>query len=107
MSFACPVCAAVSHNPNDEREGYCGRCHDWTARETLSMWTIYRRPRDMPGVEWCIRRWRVLPGVQEPQPDVLVFPAETLAAARALIPLHLTRLPRQPDDDPAVVETWL
>jgi len=29
--FRCPRCGAVSHNPNDKREGYCGRCHDWTA----------------------------------------------------------------------------
>lgn len=20
----------TSHSPDDEREGYCGRCHDWT-----------------------------------------------------------------------------
>ena len=26
----CPVCESVSANPNDIREGYCGRCHDWT-----------------------------------------------------------------------------
>lgn len=30
MSYRCPVCGAVSHNPNDEREGYCARCHDFT-----------------------------------------------------------------------------
>jgi hypothetical protein len=25
--FTCPLCGAVSHNPNDKRERYCGRCH--------------------------------------------------------------------------------
>jgi hypothetical protein len=25
--FECPVCGAVSHNPNDAREEYCGACH--------------------------------------------------------------------------------
>lgn len=29
-SFTCPRCGAVSYHPNDIREGYCGRCHDWT-----------------------------------------------------------------------------
>ena len=29
-SFTCPRCRSVSYNPNDIREGYCGRCHDWT-----------------------------------------------------------------------------
>jgi len=31
MAFTCPRCGAVSHNPTDQAEGYCGRCHDWTA----------------------------------------------------------------------------
>lgn len=29
-TFTCPVCGAISFNPTDIREGYCGRCHDWT-----------------------------------------------------------------------------
>jgi RecJ-like exonuclease len=28
-SFACPRCGAVSYNPNDIRERYCGRCHQF------------------------------------------------------------------------------
>jgi hypothetical protein len=28
-SFECPKCHAVSHNPNDAREMYCGRCHQF------------------------------------------------------------------------------
>lgn len=34
-SFACPRCGATSWNPNDVREGYCGRCHDWTGERRL------------------------------------------------------------------------
>jgi hypothetical protein len=26
-AFRCPRCGAVSYNPNDIRERYCGRCH--------------------------------------------------------------------------------
>lgn len=29
-SFTCPRCGATSHHPMDVKEGYCGRCHDWT-----------------------------------------------------------------------------
>ena len=25
--YVCPRCGAVSHNVNDRRERYCGRCH--------------------------------------------------------------------------------
>ena len=32
-SFTCPRCGAVSHNPTDAVQGYCGRCHDWTSPE--------------------------------------------------------------------------
>lgn len=27
VPFTCPLCGAISHNPNDARERYCGRCH--------------------------------------------------------------------------------
>jgi len=27
MAFTCPICDAVSHNSNDEKNRYCGRCH--------------------------------------------------------------------------------
>jgi hypothetical protein len=30
MSFTCPRCWRTSHNPNDEREGFCGYCDDFT-----------------------------------------------------------------------------
>jgi hypothetical protein len=30
--FTCPECGMTSHHPDDVREGYCGRCHDWTGR---------------------------------------------------------------------------
>lgn len=29
--FECPKCGAVSHNANDVREGYCGRCNAFTS----------------------------------------------------------------------------
>lgn len=33
--FTCPVCGAVSHNPQDVEHGYCARCHDWTGGPPL------------------------------------------------------------------------
>jgi plasmid maintenance system antidote protein VapI len=29
-SFACPCCGAVSCNPNDIEQRYCGKCNWWT-----------------------------------------------------------------------------
>jgi hypothetical protein len=28
--FFCRKCGAASYNWNDAKEGYCGKCHDWT-----------------------------------------------------------------------------
>jgi hypothetical protein len=43
-SFTCPRCGAVSHHPDDIREGYCGRCRDWTG---LPAW-LEQMPLDSP-----------------------------------------------------------
>lgn len=37
MAFTCPKCGATSHHPEDERHGYCGNCHDFTASPTGSL----------------------------------------------------------------------
>lgn len=31
MAFTCPKCSLTSHHPEDERHGYCGNCHEFTA----------------------------------------------------------------------------
>jgi hypothetical protein len=33
MSFTCPKCQRTSHNPNDEANGFCGACDDFTGAE--------------------------------------------------------------------------
>jgi ribosomal protein L37E len=43
VSFVCPRCGAESFNRNDLREGYCGRCHDWTGR---SLYDVAREVTD-------------------------------------------------------------
>jgi len=44
-SFTCPRCGATSWNPADIREGYCGRCHDWTATSPRRSCSTHR-PED-------------------------------------------------------------
>jgi hypothetical protein len=31
--FTCPRCGMTSAHPTDVQQGYCGNCHDWTAKE--------------------------------------------------------------------------
>jgi hypothetical protein len=37
VAFTCPRCQRASPGPEDERQGYCGACHDWTGPGVLSM----------------------------------------------------------------------
>jgi hypothetical protein len=72
----------------------------------IKMWVIYANPSDFPGK--CVVREHVIAaggihGVEE-QPAAVV---STLAEARAAVPRGLTRLPRDPDDDLAIVEAWI
>jgi hypothetical protein len=71
----------------------------------LNMWTVYTRPREHPDARWMARRWIVGPGHLEPTCDM--FTADSLAELRMLLPAGLHCQPRQPNDDPTIVEVWL
>jgi hypothetical protein len=51
LSFTCPRCGATSYHPEDERNGYCGKCHSWTALKAGDVLRVRRR--DSEDV-WCI-----------------------------------------------------
>lgn len=68
-----------------------------------SMWTVYDRPSNFPTL-WVARRWEVR---KQPMPTSEVLLADSLEALRIKLPAGLTRLERQPADEPAVVEVWL
>lgn len=74
--------------------------------DDLSLWTIYAFPSDFPR-SYVARRYSARTG--KPTADVLVGP--TLDAVRELVQagvdyvLHC--IPRSPDDDAPIVETWL
>lgn len=71
--------------------------------ERLPMWVVYDSPSDYPGY-WVARLHLSLP---QPQATDCVLTALTLDTLHWLLPAGLTRLPRQPDDDPAIFEVWL
>ncbi|MEY2117089.1 hypothetical protein [Rhodanobacter sp. FW106-PBR-R2A-1-13] len=66
----------------------------------LFTWVVYDHPRDMPDV-FVARQWRLT------GPTSRFFTAPTLDALREKLPAGLTCLPRSPDDDSVIVETWL
>ena len=49
-SVTCPRCGMTSHHPRDVTEGYCGRCHDWTAIQSQEVAMSEWRTMRMQGV---------------------------------------------------------
>jgi len=112
MSFTCPRCKKTSHNPKDERYGYCGFCHDYTLAATildvnqeamkrgkLPMWTIFDKPLDHPTghIARCF---------EYDQPTKHTITGELTTLRECLSQCGLVCLMRSDEDHPTVVETW-
>lgn len=104
-SITCPQCGLTSYNPNDIRERYCGRCHQWHEQMGVEVWVIYSRPKDMPDAAFVLRRQMAIEDKVMPSPEFET--ADSIEAIRALVPPGKVLLPRHPDDDPVIVETWI
>lgn len=74
---------------------------------SFDIWAIYDHPTDYPDA-FVVRPWRLKPGPDggwhEPG---YAYPAGSLTEARAHLPSGLTKLPRLPYDDPAILEVWV
>lgn len=73
--------------------------------DALSMWVVCDHPSDYPE-GFSARLWEIRAGTYEP--------TETVIGCRELAPLRdyfekrgLTPLPREPGDDPVIVESWI
>lgn len=73
MAFGCPRCGAVSHSPQDEANGYCGRCRDFTGQEPI-------RYGHLPLLD--VFELRELLGLLEPANPLYTAVAETILNAR-------------------------
>lgn len=70
----------------------------------LLIWTIYDHPADYPDF-YVARPTIIRPKTSGHLPMHLL--AKDLDTLRTMLPDGLTRLPRQPTDDPSVVEVWV
>ena len=66
----------------------------------LELWTVYDSPIDLPG-RFVARKWLL------DQPTSELLQDKTLDGLRGKLPQGLTRLPRAPQDDSKIVETWI
>lgn len=72
----------------------------------LELWTIYNNPSDCPG-EFVARKWVVILGSNQPHATNVTVKSKTLAKVRRKLPPGLVRMPRDPSDDPGIVESWM
>ena len=70
----------------------------------LAIYTIYENPKDYPGL-FVVRRWEIMPG--SVQVSRWVRTALTINQARALLPYGVVCLPRNTEDDPSLVGSWI
>lgn len=73
--------------------------------DVLSMWVVYEHPKDFPA-SWVARRWDLRKG--HPVATANMIETNSLAEVRALLErMGLTCMPRDPRDEPQIVEVWL
>lgn len=71
--------------------------------DEISVYTIYKSPRDYPPGTYVVRRWEIFQTLRTM--EAVAYP--TLAAARAAIPAGLVNIGRDKSDDAAILEVWL
>jgi hypothetical protein len=69
----------------------------------LHMWSVYDHPKDQPN-HFVARLWLIGDGKLIPTNDMFI--ADTLEEVRSLLPPGLVCVPRDPGDDPVILETW-
>jgi hypothetical protein len=57
MAFTCPRCGRASQHRDDESQGYCGACHDWTGLDVTygcaGCGGSFPVPPSHVGAVWC------------------------------------------------------
>lgn len=76
------------------------------AKNMLSMWTIFDRPKDHPDGH-IARCFLTGSGLLEPMPTTSAITGELETIRESMLLCGLYCLTRDPNDHPNVVETWL
>lgn len=73
--------------------------------DVLPIVVIYHNPSDYPGKFVARRQWAGA-GTVTVDPEPLIV-GDSLTEVRAIVPASMTRIPRDPNDEPQIVECWL
>ena len=72
--------------------------------ELLGMWAVTCNPSDHPG-KFVARKWLIGRGTMAATAEQHI--ADTLDGVRDMLPRGLIAIPRHPNDDPVIVESWI
>jgi hypothetical protein len=72
----------------------------------LQLYTVYQDPDDYPD-EIVVRRWTVQAGRPTPEKELFLREPDLQTVREKLVNLNLVCLGREPEDDHAVLETWV
>jgi hypothetical protein len=78
---------------------------DAARRGALAIWTVYNRPDDYP--DGYIARMSEVARGGEPIATSLTLTGRLYGIRQVLAKAGLVVLPRKPDDEPQIVESWL
>jgi hypothetical protein len=70
----------------------------------MNIWTIYDKPIDYPQ-KFVARRFEVVRGSVNITSDLYI--CDTLEEARSKLPYGVDCIPRDPSDEPHIVESWI
>lgn len=73
--------------------------------DAFCIWVVYGQPSDFPDHVVIRRQYATRSGEVIAEPIAALY--DTLDQARADLPLDLACLLRHPDDDAAIIETWI
>lgn len=74
-------------------------------RDALRIWTVYDHPTDFP--EHYVARLFLVTGKGSEATTITAINRDLKLLREQLERLGLTRLPRDPNDEPQIVESWV
>jgi len=72
----------------------------------LEMYTVYDHPKDYPEA-FVVRRFRITKDGPLPDDRFLFISIDLDTCRELMMMMQLTRVMRDADDDPVILETWL
>ena len=114
----CNLCRGSGINPKTHHRYTCGTHDDRRCprcdgvgeeeEEMLSVYTIYDHPKDHP-TKFVLRKSLAgsVDGKATVQHTNEYVCCDPLEEARRYVPPGLYCMPRQPEDDPVIIESWL